>query len=98
MTPPTTTLLPDYPAMAAHALDLIEMFLQRKQPPGDIACPGRLLIRDSVRDLRNQNFTTGSRLGSLLSPMPGPIAMKLSRPNPSLSFTSRLNRKPSRPA
>ena len=59
MTPPTTTLLPDYPAMAAHALDLIEMFLQRKQPPGDIACPGRLLIRDSVRDLRNQNFTTG---------------------------------------
>ena len=59
MTPPTSTLLPDYPAMAAHALDLIEMFLQRKQPPGDIACPGRLLIRDSVRDLRNQNFTTG---------------------------------------
>ncbi len=59
MTPPTTTLLPDYPAMAAHALNLIEMFLQRKQPPGDIACPGRLLIRDSVRDLRNQNFTTG---------------------------------------
>ena len=59
MTPPTPTLLPDYPAMAAHALELIEMFLQRKQPPGDIACPGRLLIRDSVRDLRNQNFTTG---------------------------------------
>ncbi len=33
MSPPTTTLLPDYPTMAGHAVDMIEMLLRRERPP-----------------------------------------------------------------
>lgn len=54
LTPPMTTLLPDYPAMASAALDLLDRLLKHETPPGDIACPGRLILRDSVKDIRKK--------------------------------------------
>lgn len=47
--PPLTVLRPDYAAMSASALDLLERLVRGERDVEDIAIPGTLILRESVR-------------------------------------------------
>lgn len=50
--PPMTTIRPGYAEMSVEALNLLEQMIAHKTPKGDIACPGYLIERESVKQLK----------------------------------------------
>ena len=61
----------------------------KKSPEQHLRHPGEVCLFPSY-----SNSTNGNRSGFLFSPIPGAMCIQPSRPSPSLSFTSRLNRMP----